>query len=112
MFKELKEWFTLQYNSIWNTLHFKRKVKEANEMHKRTGKQYHVIPGPRKELLIVNNEWLKKFNKAIKKGGGKPISFPQLLEMSYYSTPIDGMTRQKYRESLKKKKLSLFKKIF
>jgi hypothetical protein len=58
-----------------------------------TGKRYHVVPGQGKELLVIDNTYIKQYNKQIKVKAHK-INVYDLILMAYYSTPEKGITRK------------------
>ena len=89
----LKKWILYEYNSIHNYISFWYAKRKANKMHKLTGKRYHVVPGG-KRLMVVNNTFINHYNKAVK-SKSKMITIADLLKMSYYSTPVEGINRKK-----------------
>jgi len=93
-FKELKpvKWLVFQFNSIWNHFHWKKVIKEANELHQKTGKRYYVIPTVNK-CIVVNNDWLKLYNKSQKKNKQPTLTHKQLTEMAYYDTGRGNLRR-------------------
>ena len=86
--KQIKKWYDIAYNYI----NFYLKKKEAIRLHLTTGKQYHVCPAVGNKLIILDNTFLK-FHNANIKGKGRRLTFPDLLKMSYFSTPAEGITR-------------------
>ena len=42
--KNIKNWIVFQLNSLRNSIDFWQKKREAERMHKLTGKQYFVVP--------------------------------------------------------------------
>lgn len=59
----------------------KAKTK-ANSLHKMTGKRYYVIPYQKGRLIVVDNNYVKLYNKYNK----SKITIERLLLMSYYHT--------------------------
>jgi hypothetical protein len=90
---QFKAWIIYQYNSIWNYWHFKKMRAKADKLHKLTGKRYHVVPATKQSLMVVDNTFIDKYNKAAK-GKTKKITIVDLLKMSYYSTSVQGITRK------------------
>jgi len=84
MIKDLKNWFIFQYNSIWNYFHFRYMKRKAEKMHKITGKQYFVVPKTKKSCMVVDNSFIKAYNKSVPKG--KRIKHVDLLKLCYYKT--------------------------
>jgi hypothetical protein len=76
---KLKYW----YNSIWNYFHFKNKVREAKRLNKLTGKRYFVVPATNHSLCVVDNTYIKLYNK---QKGVKKININDLIRMSYFAT--------------------------
>jgi len=81
-----------EINSIRNTLRFKRARRKADKMHELTGRRYHVIAAADNKLVVVDNNFVKYYNKKTK---GPKITIDKLIEMSYYSTSVEGITRKK-----------------
>ena len=96
--KKIKEWLIYQYNSIRNNIEFKNKKKKADKLHKLTGKRYHVVPATSTSLMVVDNSYIKVYNKVVK---GRKITINDLLRMSYYSTSVQSVTR-KQKNNVKK----------
>ena len=94
--KILTDSIKFEYNSILNSFFFWKMKRKANKMHKLTGKRYHVVPKDNTHLMVVDNSFIKRYNKAVK-GKSKKITIHDLLKMSYYSTPIEGITRNKLK---------------
>lgn len=69
-----------------------RKKREAMQLHALTGKRYHVIPVANDKLKVVDNQFINQYNRIIKNIGRK-ITIEDLLKMSYFSTPVEGITR-------------------
>lgn len=84
MLKDLKNWFIFQYNSIWNYFHFRYMKKQAEKMHKLTGKQYFVVPKTKTSCMVVDNTFIKAYNQNVPKN--KRITHVDLLRMCYYKT--------------------------
>jgi hypothetical protein len=87
----MKKWLKFQYNSIYNSIMFWYKKKEADRLHQLTGRRYFVIPAGNK-LAIVDNRSIAAFNRAQPKG--KRITINDLLKESYYATPLQGLNRR------------------
>lgn len=68
--------------------YLKRMIAEAKRMHLITKKQYHVVPIENGRLEVVDNLFLKNYNKADKSG---KITGVELRKMALYSTPLDGL---------------------
>lgn len=85
------------YNSVWNHFHFKNMCRKANKMHKMTGKRYFVVPKTDTSLMVVDNEYIKQYNKFMSKqkkaNRVKKITIKDLIEMSYYCTSTKGLVR-------------------
>lgn len=82
------------YQFIRKWFYLKSKVAEAYFLHKLTGRQYHVIPLLETDkLIVVSNQYKKKFNRLAKKYGRAKIDHRELLNKSRYSTPVEGYTR-------------------
>jgi hypothetical protein len=91
LFKEVAYW----YNSIVNYINFYYARKKADRMHKLTGKRYHVVPGAKNKLIVVDNTFVKIYNEKAKNiKGTKRIDFDDLIKMSYYSTSMQSVTRK------------------
>jgi hypothetical protein len=86
--KEIK----FEYNSILNSIAFWINKREADKRHKSNGRRYHVVPATSTRLIVVDNSYIKHYNKHSK---GPKLTIVKLLEMSYYSTPVQGITRTK-----------------
>lgn len=87
------KWINYQYNSIINQINFWLKKRQAERLHKLTGKRYHVIPKDKYSLIVVDNTYVDKYNKFIK-NKAKKITILDLLKMSYYSTSVQGLNRK------------------
>jgi len=86
--KTIKNW----YNTIHNQISFWLKKQEAIRLHKTTGRQYHVCPAVGNKLIILDNNFLK-FHNANIKGKGRKLYITDIYKMSYFSTPVEGITR-------------------
>ena len=93
-------WIKSEYFDLVESFKFWRMKRQADAMHKKTGKRYHVLPTSNGNLVIVDNNFVEGHNKFIK-GKGKPITIKDLLEMSYYSTSVNSPV---LRERAKPKK--------
>ena len=89
---KLLKWIKFEINSLLNYYNFWRMKRAANKKHKITGKRYHVVPKSNDSLMIVDNTYIKFYNKAVK-GKSKKITINDLIRMSYYSTSAKGLTR-------------------
>jgi hypothetical protein len=74
--KQFKAWIVYQYNTIHNIIAFKNAKRKAMRLHKATGKRYYVVPKNQTSLMVVNNDFVKAYNMAIK---GKRITIKDLL---------------------------------
>jgi hypothetical protein len=69
--------------------YLKRMIAEAKRMHLITGKRYHVVPELlSNKLLVVDNDYIKSYNRLIK---GKRVTGIDLIKMAVYSTKLDGL---------------------
>jgi hypothetical protein len=94
---KLIAFFAFEYNSIRNQFMFNYMKHKAIRLHNLTGRRYHVIPVG-KSLMVVDNDFLKTYNTLINKKyktlkKGKKLTIIDLLKMSYYSTPVQGLSR-------------------
>lgn len=62
----------------------KKLKKGAIDLHRFTGKQYHVVPVDETKVTIVDNNRLKAYNKTAKKG--ERISYYEIIQKSYFTT--------------------------
>ena len=106
--KKILQAIKFEYNSIINSFKFWKVKREANKKHKLTGKRYHVVPFDDKTLGVVDNSFIKAYNKTVK-GKQNKITIDKLLKMSYYSTPVQGLSRNGNKA---KKEKSLIRQIF
>jgi len=90
--KQFKTWIIFEYNTIHNYISFWYAKRKANRLHKLTGKRYHVVPKTKTSLMVVDNTYINHYNKCVK-AKGKQININDLLRMSYYSTPAQGLNR-------------------
>ena len=91
--KKLKNWIIYQYNTIYNYILYYMKRSEADRLHATTGKRYHVVPTGKRGLMVVDNTFVKLYNSGVPKA--KRITINELLRMSYYSTSVNSVTRNK-----------------
>lgn len=91
--RKMKKWIIYQFGTIYNYVNFWLKKKEADRMHKTTGKRYHVVPAGKYSLRVVDNTFVALYNKSVPKA--KRIDIKDLLHMSYYSTSLEPLTRKK-----------------
>ena len=91
--KETKviQWIIYHYNSIHNTINLKLKSRKADRLHKLTGKRYFVVPATDTTLMVVNNDYVKHYNKH---SGQKKITFHDLIKMAYYYTSTRPPTKK------------------
>ena len=82
-FKKIKAFFVFEFNSLLNYYNFWRMKRKANKLHLMTKKRYHVVPMTETKLMVVDNNWIKHYNKYTT---GKKINIHDLIKMSYYST--------------------------
>ena len=82
--KTIKDWFVFNYNSVWNHFHFKNMKRKADKMHKLTGKQYFVVPKTKTSCMVVDNSFIKAYNRNMPKN--KRITHIDLLRMCDYKT--------------------------
>ena len=92
--KKIKKWIVFEYNSIHNSISFWYNKRQADKMHKLTGKRYHVVPKDESTCMVVDNTYIDHYNRAMKKVGGRKISIVELLRMSYYSTSVNSLQRE------------------
>lgn len=97
-----------ELNSLRNSYDFWKAKRKAIKMHKLTGKRYHVVPFSDKKLGVVDNTFVKSYNRTVN-GKRNKITIDKLLKMSYYSTPVQGLSRKKKKTKTPK---SLIKQIF
>lgn len=84
LLKKIKNKIVRLFNSyIWNPMHFKWMKNKANRLNKLTGKRYFVVPATDTSLMVVDNNYVKFYNK---QKGVKKIDIYDLIKMSYYAT--------------------------
>jgi hypothetical protein len=93
MINKIRFWIIYQVNTMINYFNYWWMKKEADRLHKTTGKRYHVVPAGPTKLMVVDNNWIKLYNQSLPKN--KRITINDLLKMSYYSTPLQGLNREK-----------------
>ena len=71
--------------------YLKRMIAEAKRMHLITKKQYHVVPIEDGKLQVVDNNFLKNYNRVEKSGR---ITGIELRNMALYSTPLNGLLQK------------------
>lgn len=81
-----------EVNSIRRRIYFWWMKRKAIKMHKLTGRRYHVIPVTRKKLVVIDNQFVDRYNRVVKNKANR-IRIEDLLEHSYFSTPVEGITR-------------------
>ena len=90
------KFIVFQWNILLNSINFKIAKNKADKYHKLTGKRYHVVPGGKNKLIVVDNTFVKIYNEKAKTlKGAKRIDFDDLIKMSYYSTSLQSLTRVK-----------------
>lgn len=67
-------------------LKLNRRKRKALELHKLTGKQYHVVPTFGNRIEVVNRETIKEINKKLPKS--QRLTIKDVLDVSLYSTPF------------------------
>lgn len=98
----MKHYFRVKLMKFLSWLSFELRMKrerkrlkiakrKAIKLHKLTGKRYHVVPNGSGGLMVVDNEFLKIYNKNVK-GLGKQLTFQDLMKNSYFSTSVRGVT--------------------
>jgi hypothetical protein len=91
--KNIKQSLIFWIKSIRNKINFYFAKKKANQLHKLTGKRYHVLPRSDVKLMVVDNDFVNAYNKVAAKKGCKKINIYDLLKMSYYSTSVQSVVR-------------------
>lgn len=86
--KHIKYW----YNTAWNYIQFWFAKREAIAKHKTDGKRYHVLPKSEGGFAVVNNDFINWHNKIVKQKKDK-LDIVKLTNMSYFSTPVQGLSR-------------------
>ncbi len=97
MFKQIRLFFSylkVEYIGIRNRIRFNHYKRKADNLHKTTGKRYHVIPNGSGGLMVVDNTFIDIYNKEAK-GKAQKITIDKLLKASYYSTSVEGLNRKK-----------------
>jgi hypothetical protein len=70
-------------------------------LHKTTNKKYYVIPY-KNSLKVIDNDWVKAYNRLAKKHNQGGISYNDLLRESYYITS-NGTTNHRIKSFPKQK---------
>lgn len=99
-----------QFNYLWNRIRFWYFCNEADRMHKLTGKRYFIIPDGEK-LKIVDNDYIKLYNKAASHLKCKKINIHNLLEACYYCTEMGTTGTRKKKSFNKSKRKTIFDKV-
>jgi hypothetical protein len=86
---KILRWIASEYWDLVESFKFWRVKRQANALHNKTGKRYHVLPTHNGRLMIVDNEYVNAYNKLVK-GTHKKITIKTLIEQSYYSTPANS----------------------
>jgi len=83
--KKMKRLFAHVGNVIPYNYKTEKKLKRvAIDLHKFTGKQYHVVPVDVTKVTIVDNTRLKAYNKTAKKG--EKITYLEIIKKAYFTT--------------------------
>jgi len=80
----MKKQIIFWYNTLWNSVHFWYLKIQANRLHKLTGKQYWIVPKTETSCMVVDNSFIKEYNRLAPKS--KRIDFVNLEKMAYYCT--------------------------
>ena len=86
---KIVEFAKFQYNSIWNTLHYKRMIFNANFKHWCSRNKYEVffvIPFTKTSLGVISQNQRKQYNNFALKNGLKKFTHNELIKASYYTT--------------------------
>jgi hypothetical protein len=86
------KWIRHEIKVLTTYLNCRKCKREANNLHKLTGKRYHVIALNNNKFKVVDNTFVDKYNKLIK-GKNRKITINDLLKMSYYSTSTRSITK-------------------
>lgn len=81
-----------EYRIFLKRIYLWRKKHHAINMHKITGKRYHVIPTDKGKLAVVDNSFIDKYNRIIRNKAQR-MTIEKLLKISFFSTPVEGITR-------------------
>lgn len=73
-----------EVNSVLNFYYWWITKRRALRAWRYTGLQHHIVPSGKTTITIVNNRWLKWYNK---QPGVKKININDLLNQAYFSTP-------------------------
>jgi hypothetical protein len=92
IWQDFAGWVEYQWNSFINWYRFKSAKRQADKKHRLTGRRYHVIPAGKDKLIVIDNSALKYINQHTPKA--RRIDVKRLLEMSYYSTPVQPLTKR------------------
>lgn len=104
------KWIHQQINYIRNRIRMWYYCTEADRRHKLTGKRYFVIPDGKK-LKVVDNDYIKLYNKAAAHLKCKKINIKDLLEASYYVTEMGTTKARKHKSFNKQKRKTIFDKV-
>jgi hypothetical protein len=91
VFINIWNWIIFEVNTIWNYIHYRYMKKKADRLHKLTGRRYFVVPKTANSLTVVDNSYIKYYNKVNK---NKQITIVDLINMSYYATSVQGIIRK------------------
>ena len=96
MKKQLKKawkWVVYQYNSLHNSIMFYFKKKEAMRKWELTGLRHWVLPTSGHKLIVVNNRYIKEYNKLVERK--KQLNIYDLERMAYFATPCGKLSERK-----------------
>lgn len=82
--KKLFKAMEFEFNSIFNTITWKRTVKKAIRLKKKHKKDYFVVPKSKTKLGIIDG--IYPFNKLFLKNGYKRLRYRDLKKQSYFNT--------------------------
>ena len=82
----LKNWYAM----ICNYVSFEIAKRKAITLHKTDGWQYHVLPKS-KGFVVLNRTQINAYNRSVSKG--ERIDVNDIIKISYFSTPVEGITR-------------------
>jgi hypothetical protein len=105
----MKQWVKDQFFSLLNIIQFKYYRFKANREHQLTGKRYFVIPKNKYSLMVVNNDYVRRYNIAAARLNYKKITIVDLLRDCYYCTEMGttGSRRKKPVRPLNRRSASL-----
>jgi len=71
---------------------FNLAIRKANNRWKSTGRRHFVLMNEKANLVVVDNSFIKQYNKINKK---KKIDHVNLMEMALYATPVGTYFKRK-----------------